>query len=39
MMIITLMIIAGLLSFAITPWIGFLNQNKFHHTDMMAGDE
>jgi hypothetical protein len=35
----TLIIIVGLLSLVITPWIGNLNQNTFHHTDLMAGNE
>jgi hypothetical protein len=35
----TLMIIVGLLAFAITPWIGYLNHHELHHTDLMAGDE
>jgi hypothetical protein len=29
----------GLLVLAITPWIGHLNQNRLHLTDLMAGDE
>ena len=34
-----LMVMAGLLAFAITPWIGSLNHYEFHHTDLMAGAE
>ena len=36
---IILMIFLGILSFAIIPWIGQLNQYKQHKTDLMAGDE
>lgn len=36
---IILMFAVGLLSFAIAPWIGFLNHKRLHTTDLMAGDE
>jgi hypothetical protein len=36
---IILMLVLGLLSFVITPWIGYLNQYTLHKTDLMAGDE
>jgi hypothetical protein len=35
----TLLIIVGLLSLVITPWIGYLNHHELHHTDLMAGNE
>jgi hypothetical protein len=33
-----LMVIVGLLLFVVTPLIGYVNQSKTHHTDLMAGD-
>jgi len=39
MVTIILMFIAGMLFLAVTPWIGYLNHTKLHHTDSMAGDE
>ncbi len=36
---IILMFILVLLSFVVTPWIGYLNHNERRHIDMMAGDE
>jgi hypothetical protein len=36
---IMLMMIVGLLAFTIIPLIGNVKQNKFHYTDLMAGDE
>lgn len=29
----------GMLFFVVPPWIGYLNQKKLQHTDLMAGDE
>jgi hypothetical protein len=34
-----LMLFLGMLSFVITPWIGYLNHHTLHNTDLMAGDE
>ena len=39
MVTIMLMISVGFLLLAVTPWIGYLNENKSHHIDLMAGDE
>ena len=34
-----LILFLGKLSFVITPWVGYLNHNTLHKTDLMAGDE
>lgn len=34
-----LILFLGILSFAIIPWIGQLNQYTLHKTDLMAGGE
>jgi len=34
-----MMLFIVMLAFLITPLIGELNHTKFHHTDLMAGDE
>lgn len=36
---IMLLLILGLLTIVITPWIATVNHYKLHHTDLMAGDE
>jgi len=36
---IMLILFLGILSFIITPWVGYLNHYKVHNTDSMAGDE
>jgi len=36
---IILMLFIGLLTFFITPWVGYLNRSRLHTTDLMAGDE
>ena len=39
MVAIMLIFAVAMFSLAVTPWIGYLNQSKLHHTDSMAGDE
>ena len=39
MLTIMLLFTVAMLSLAVTPWIGYLNHTKLHHTDSMAGDE
>jgi hypothetical protein len=39
MVTMMLIIAVAMLSLAVTPWIGYINQIKLHHTDSMAGDE
>jgi hypothetical protein len=39
MMTLIVALSGGLFVLAFTPWIGYINQNKIHHTDLMAGDE
>lgn len=34
-----LILFLGILSLAVTPWVGYLNHYSLHHTDLMAGDE
>jgi hypothetical protein len=38
MLTIMLLLTVGMLALAVTPWIGYLNHSKLHHTDSMAGD-
>ena len=39
MAIIMLMMLVGLLLVASIPWLSNMEENKLHHTDLMAGDE
>jgi len=34
-----LILIVGLLSLVIIPWVGYLNHSGLRNTDLMAGDE